>query len=57
MAARQEAAAERLREDLGRGLAALPGARAERTLRAAWRRLVPEAVRRPLHRWRRAILG
>lgn len=38
-------------------LAALPGPRADRALRAAWRRLVPAAIRRPLHRWRRAVLN
>lgn len=52
----QDAAVARLRQEVSDGLAALPGPRLERALRAAWRRLVPEALRRPLHRWRRAIL-
>lgn len=37
-------------------LRGMPGVRAERALRGLWRVILPEQVRRPLHRWRRAIL-
>jgi hypothetical protein len=39
-----------------RVLHGMPGVRAERALRGLWRRILPERVRRPLHRWRRALL-
>jgi len=37
-------------------LGGMPGVRAERALRGLWRRVLPESIRRPLHRWRRALL-
>lgn len=39
-----------------RVLRGMPGVRAERAVRGLWRRILPERVRRPLHRWWRALL-
>jgi hypothetical protein len=40
---------------LATGFASLPSRRAERLLRSLWRRFVPCAIRRPLHRMRRSL--
>ncbi|WP_137127970.1 glycosyltransferase [Roseomonas sp. HF4] len=53
VATRMEAAVAATSDQVLRGM---PGVRAERALRGLWRRILPERVRRPLHRWRRALL-
>ena len=56
-AARQDAERAATETRLAAQLAELPGPRAERFLRAAWRHALPATLRRPLHRWRRRLLA